>query len=81
MESRMNGSSVSRYLLGKEDGSHKSLRAIKGRLSAAMRRLTATTTRAATNSRLRAQECDLHRQTIPKDVYRYRTIRQAETTF
>ena len=75
------GSSMSRYLLSKEDSSHNSLTAIKDRLSTAIRSLTATTTRTATNSRLRTQECDLHRQTIPKDVYRYRTIRQAETTF
>lgn len=63
------------------DSSHNSLTAIKDRLSTAIRSLTATTTRTATNSRLRTQECDLHRQTIPKDVYRYRTTRQAETTF
>ena len=75
------GSSMSRYLLSKEDSSHNSLTAIKDRLSTAIRSLTATTTRTATNSRLRTQECDLHRQTIPKDVYRYRTTRQAETTF
>ena len=81
MASRMKGSSMSRYLLSKEDSSHNSLTAIKDRLSTAIRSLTATTTRTATNSRLRTQECDLHRQTIPKDVYRYRTTRQAETTF
>ena len=72
---------MSRSLLSKEDSSHNSLTAIKDRLSTAIRSLTATTTRTATNSRLRTQECDLHRQTIPKDVYRYRTIRQTETTF
>lgn len=81
MASRMKGSKMSRYLLSKEDSDHNSLTAIKDRLSTAIRSLTATTTRTATNSRLRTQECDLHRQTIPKDVYRYRTTRQAETTF
>ena len=85
MASRMKGSSMSRLHHNREDSSqevnHSSLTAIKDRLSTAIRSLTATTTRTATNSRLRTQECDLHRQTIPKDVYRYRTTRQAETTF
>ena len=81
MASRMKGSSMSRLLLSREDSSHSSLTATKDSLTTAIRSPTATTTRTATNSRLRTQECDLHRQTIPKDVYRYRTIRQAETTF
>lgn len=81
MASRMKGSRTSRLHHNREDSSHNSLTATKDSLTTSIRSLTATTTRTATNSRLRTQECDLHRQTIPKDVYRYRTIRQAETTF
>src|SRR5574344_1770021 len=81
MASRLTGSSMSRHLLSMEDSSHSSLTAIKDSPTTAIRSLTATTTRTAINNRLRTQECDLHRQTIPKDVYRYRTARQAETTF
>jgi len=81
MASRMKGRWTSRLLLSKEDSSHNSLTATKDSLTTAIRSLTATTTRTATSSRLWTQECDLHRQTIPKDVYRYRTTRQAETTF
>lgn len=62
MASRMKGSRMSRYLLSKEDSSHSSLTATEDSLTTAIRSLTVTTTRTATNSRLRTQECDLHRQ-------------------
>ena len=48
----------------KEDSSlapiHNSLTTIRNNLTTAIRSLTATTTRTATSSLLRTQECDLH---------------------